>query len=117
MMRQEEQASANALLQVVLAAFPVVTAAAQVGAAKPLNLDAFIEDLLRSYGKDDPERYFASKTPPQPPAPGGGGMAPPGQAPNGVTAPQSIDPAVSPSSGLSLSPVAHMQRAQALDRS
>lgn len=119
MMKQEDQASANALLQVVLAAFPVVTAAAQVGGATPLNLDAFIEDLLQAYGKDDKDRYFATKTPPMAPGAGapGGPQAPPGQPPMGVTGPGSIDPAVSPSSGLSLSPIAHLQRAQALDRS
>lgn len=119
-MKQEEQASANALLQVVLAAFPVITAAAQMGGAKPLNLDAFMEDLLKSYGKEDLQRYFtAAPAPPQQQQgpPGMPGVAPIGPQAQGVTAPQSIDPAVSPSSGLSMSPIAHLQRAQALDRS
>lgn len=118
-LKQEEQASANALLQIVLAAFPVVAAAAAQGGATPLNLDAFIEDTIKAYGKDDVARYFASKPVAPPPQGGGGGMAPQGgpqEQPMGVTAPQSIDPAVSPSSGLSMSPIAHLQRAQALNR-
>ena len=68
----------------------------------------------------DFQRYFKSATPAMPvQGPGGaqGGAAPVGeQAPQGVTAQQSIDPAVSPSSSMSLSPQAHMQRAQALGR-
>lgn len=121
-MKQEEQASAQALLQIVLAAFPVVTAAAQAGAATPLNLDEFIKDTLSAFGKEDPDRYFASKTPAALPPQGGGGMgmAPPGspqQNPVGVTAANPNNPAVSPSSEGTLSPIAHLQQAMALDRS
>lgn len=122
-MKQEAQASAQALLQVVLAAFPVVTAAAQTQAATPLNLDAFIEDLLKAFDKEDIDRYFASKPPAvMPPTSGlGGGLppVPPGDAtaPLGVTGPNSINPAVSPSSSMSMSPMRNLQRAQALDRS
>jgi hypothetical protein len=122
MMRQEEQASANALVQMVLAAYPVVAMAAANGAATPLNLDAFIEDLIKAYGKEDYARYFSKTTPAALPQGGAGGGGPqamgaPAPSPMGVTGPQSIDPAVSPSSGVSLSPIASLQRAQALDRS
>lgn len=120
-MKQEEQAAAQALMQQMLAAFPVIVAAAQNGAATPINLDAFVEDLLDAFGKENKDRYFAQKAPQvMPPTSGTGGGVPPvpmGQAPMGVTGEGSIDPAVSPSSQLSLSPVAALQRAQALDRS
>jgi hypothetical protein len=120
-MKQEEQAASQALMQQMLAAFPVIVAAAQNGSATPINLDAFVEDLLDAFGKDNKDRYFARKTPAtMPPTSGtGGGVppVPPGQEPMGVTGTGSIDPAVSPSSQLSLSPVAALQRAQALDRS
>ena len=119
MMEQEEQAAANALLQVTLAAFPVIAAAAAQGGATPLNLDAFMEDLLKAYGKEDLERYFSRQPtmPMQGQPQGQPGIAPIGQDPNGVTGQGSIDPSVSPSSGVSLSPIASLQRAQALDRS
>lgn len=121
-MKQEEQAAAQQLLQMVMAAFPIVTAAAQAGAATPLNLDEFIKDTLKAFGKEDPDAYFASKAPQALPAPGGGGMgmAPGGSpqpSPVGVTAANPNNPAVSPSDQNTLSPVAHLQQAMALDRS
>ena len=122
MIRQEEQAAAMALVNTIAQVYPLVAMAAQNGAATPLNIDAFIEDLIKAHGKDDVARYFTKKTPMALPAGGGGGggVAPPGasaQSPMGVTAQQSIDPSVSPSSQQSLSPIAALQRAQALDRS
>jgi hypothetical protein len=121
-MKQEEQASAQALLQIVLAAFPVVTAAAQAGAATPLNLDEFIKDTLKAFGKEDPDAYFASKTPQALPTQGGGGggmasQGSPQPSPVGVTAANPNNPAVSPSDQMTLSPIAHLQQAMALDRS
>ncbi len=123
MMRQEEQAASMALMQQALAAFPVVAAAAQNGAATPLNLDSFIKDMLRAHGKEDFARYFATKAPAVMPGPGGApglpGVPPGGPQgqPLGVTGQGSIDPAVSPSAANSLSPITALQRAQALDRS
>ncbi len=121
LMKQEEQASAQALVQLALAAFPVVVAAAQTGAATPLNLDAFMEDMLKAFGKEQTDRYFSKKTPAMlPPAGGGGGgpMAPPGAEgqPMGITGPQSIDPAVSPGAQVSEAPSTLMQRSQAMSR-
>src|SRR3990167_5035451 len=119
LMKQEEQAAAQALIAAVLPIVPMTAA----GVGTPLNIDAFIEDLLRAHGKDDFERYFSKKAPPMAP-PGGGGGGPMGGAPGtqqapplGVTGQGSIDPAVSPSSSMSLSPMRNLQRAQALDRS
>lgn len=118
--KQEEQASAQALYQIALQAAPVIAALAAQGQATMINFDAVWEDLLKSYGKDDKQRYFKSSAPAvMPPGPGGSGGGQPalgGEQPMGVTAQQSIDPSVSPSSSLTLSPVGHLQRAQALSR-
>lgn len=122
MMRQEEQAAAMALLQTISQVYPLVVMAAQNGAATPLNIDAFIEDLIKAHGKDDVARYFAKQNAAAlpPGGGGGGGVAPPGAPganPVGVTAANPNNPAVSPSTQTSLSPLAHLQQAQALDRS
>ncbi len=121
LMKQEEQASAQALIQLALSAFPVVAAAAQNGAATPLNLDAFMEDMLKAFGKEQTDRYFSKQAPAMLPGAGGGGggpMAPPGSEgqPMGITGPQSIDPAVSPGAQISEAPSTLMQRAQAMSR-
>ena len=118
--KQQEQASSQALYQIALSAAPVLAALSQAGQAKMINFDALWEDTLKAFDKEDTERYFKSAPAPAMPGPGGaqgaapGGGTPGEQPPVGVTAQQSIDPAVSPSSGLSLSPVQHLQRAQAL---
>lgn len=119
--KQDEQASAQALFQIGMQAVPAFAALSQSG-VKMINVEALWEDTLKAFGKTDVQRYFVSKPPAvMPPGPGGGG-APgqqgglPGEAPMGVTAPQSIDPAVSPSSGITQSPVGHLQRALALSR-
>jgi hypothetical protein len=123
LMKQEEQASAQALLQLAMSVVPAAAQLSQVGAAKMLNLDAFVEDTLQAFGKEDTNRYFLSK-PAQagPPAagegaPGGGGSQPQPVDPRGsggVTASQSVDPAVSPSASISMAPSTLMHRAQAL---
>ncbi len=123
MMKQEGQAAANALMTLALQAFPVFQAAGQNGAATPLNLDAFMEDALKAYGKEDMDKYFsktnAQALPQAPPGGGGGAPPPPGAEapPMGITGQGSIDPSVSPSAMMSQSPVTAMQRVQALDNS
>ncbi len=118
--KQQEQAAAQGLYQIALQAAPILAALSQAGQAQMINYDALWEDTLKAFDKTDVKRYFKSGAAPQMPGPGGGGGAAPGapgeQPPAGVTAQQSIDPAVSPSSGLSLSPVQHMQRAMAQNR-
>lgn len=112
--KQQDQASSQALYQMALQAAPVLAALAQAGQATMINYDALWEDTLKAFDKTDTKRYFSSAKPPAMPGPGGaqqGGGETLGDQPNGVTAQQSIDPAVSPSSGLSLSPEMHMQRA------
>lgn len=115
--KQEEQASAQAQLQMAMALVPVAAQLSQGGAAKMINLDAFVEDFLKAFGVEDTDRYFVSSQPAAPPAPGGGGgggpqppAGPPG--PGGTTAPQASD-ATSPGSQTSLSPEVLMQRALA----
>ena len=117
--KQQDQASSQALYQMALQAAPTLAALAQAGQATMINYDALWEDTLKAFDKSDPKRYFASKKPPAVPGPGGaqqGGGETLADQPNGVTAQQSIDPSVSPSSALSLSPVQHMQRAMSQTR-
>lgn len=113
LMRAEEQAAANAMLQVSVQAFGPLAMAGTF-----INLEAIYEDFLRAYGKTDVQRYFSK----QPPALMAGAGGAPGGAPaptgqpagaGGVTGPQSIDPAVSPSAQVSLSPETMMQRLMA----
>jgi hypothetical protein len=119
--KQEEQAASQGLFQVALQAAPVIAALSQAGQATMINFDAIFEDVLKAFGKEDKQRYFISgPAAAMPPGPGASGPqgpgAPAGEQPQGVTAQQSIDHAVSPSSSLTLSPVGHLQRAQALSR-
>jgi hypothetical protein len=86
---------------------------AQAGLGKALNLDAFMEDVLDNYDKGNHERYFLSMPAPAPPQPGGQPGAPQPGGPQGTTGPQSIDPAISPSSAMSMSPATAMSRYQA----
>lgn len=113
LMKQEDQAAAQALLQLAMAAAPISAQLALAGAGKMINFDAFVEDALHAFGKDDVDRYFTNAKPSplqqnsqQPGAPdqGGGG---------GITASQSVDPAVSPSASISQAPSTLVQRALA----
>lgn len=121
-MQQQEQASAQGLLTIMAQIVPIQAQLAAQGMATMVNMDAFIEDTLKAFGKEDLKRYFKSGAPAQPPGQPGGGMpgqgAPgaPGGDTQGVTGPNSIAPEVSPSSNLTLAPGAAMQRAQALTR-
>jgi hypothetical protein len=76
-----------------------------------LNAKRFLEDWLLAYDIEATDAYI-SATPAQPPGPGGQPGAE-GGAPAGVTGENSINPAVSPSSNLSVSPETLLQRAQA----
>lgn len=124
LMKQEEQASASGLAQLLGSLAPVLVPLAQNGLAKMINFDAVIEDILRAFGKDDVQRYFVSAPPPALPAPGGA-QAPQQQSPDGagvggqtigVTAPQATDAATSPSNQLSVAPSTLLQRALALSK-
>jgi hypothetical protein len=90
-------------------------------AGTPLNLRAFSDSMLDAFDIDDKDEFYSAK--PQAPqaAPGGGGPTPseqpsgagPGGEPVGVTGPNSIAPAVSPSAQSSLAPGVMMARALA----
>ena len=110
MMRQEKRAEALAKFQVLMQSVPVF-AMMQL----PLNPKVLLEDFLESYDDADIERFFSGQPQPQVAAAGQPGQ--PGQngeQPLGVTASQSIDPAVSPSNQVSLSPELMNQRARAM---
>lgn len=116
MLRQERLAEAQARFQVAVQAVPVMAAIGQ-----PLNMKAFLEDLLDAAGVSDKDRYFSQMPQPAGAAQGQGGAsagAPglpqlpmPGE--QGATAPQAID-ANSPSNAFSQSPVAAQQRMGAM---
>lgn len=119
-MKQEDQASAQALIQLAGQLVPITIQLASAGAGRALNMDAFVEDLLKAFGKEDTERYFISKTPPavDPNAaaqdPNAAQAQAGGDQPVGITGPQSIDPAVSPAAQISEAPSTLLHRAQAL---
>jgi len=82
-LRQERRGEAQALLQVAAQTAPIFAAT-----GKPLNMQAFMDNLLDSYDIQDKESFY-SAAPQQlqnQPSP----QAPPG--PGGVTAPQAGDP-------------------------
>jgi hypothetical protein len=113
LMRSERRAEANARIQVLLPLLPLWVQMASQRAATPPNLDAFIEDWLEGFDEQDVTRYFSAK--PSAPMPAPGQPAQPGapqESPGmGTTAPQSIDPAVSPSANASMSGEAMMAQA------
>ena len=104
LMRAEERAEANSRFQIVMQAAPVL-------AALQVNVNAAEEykRLLKAYGEDDPDRFFSS-TPAQQMPGQSAQQGAPEQPGGGVTAPQSIDPAVSPSVGASMSGATPMAR-------
>lgn len=125
MMLQERRAQAQALFQMFLqAAGPLQ----MMGV--PVNARAFAEDLLKSFGKHNINRYFSSPSPPQPSPfqPGAPGQveqlqgdpaqaiaeaatrgAPIGSSGNGVTSELAYG-TNSPSNSQSMSPAVFMQR-------
>jgi len=111
LMRQERRAESQALYQLASSAAAAHAMMAGQGIGRALNLDAFMEDVLDNYDKHDKDRYFVSKPPAvPPPAPGGQAPADAGGPPQGTTAPQSIDPAISPSNAMSMSGGVAQQR-------
>lgn len=109
LVRQERLAEAQSRLQVAL------TAAAPMAAmGTPLNVRAFVDDVLHAAGVDNTDRYYSAQPQPQLGAggpPQGGPTGTPGPAPQdqGVSAPQATD-MNSPSNAFSQSPVAATSR-------
>jgi hypothetical protein len=110
LMRQEKRAENQGMFQVMIESQAVAAAS-----GSPWNIKAGQERLLESYDIEDKEQFFSS-TPPAgvAPAASGGGAPSAPEGPGGVTAPQSIDPAVSPSNQSSIAPSVHLQRAGAM---
>jgi hypothetical protein len=93
---------------------PLAAELSRHGAASMVNMDEIVRHYLEAHDVMDQDRFFSKQTPPA--APAGPQLQQPGletQGPGGVTAPQSIDPAVSPSNQSSISPAQFMQRAMA----
>lgn len=103
MLRQEKRAEAQALLQT----------AANVSQLLPLNLKAFMDNMLDAYGIQDKERYYAhaqgtmGAAAGAPASPPGGASTPPSAAPAPTAAPVPGNPGgmtAPPGGGLSMSP-------------
>lgn len=105
--RAERRSEANGRFQMFIQAAPALAAL-----GVNMNYRKLVEDVLDAWDEPDKDAYFAAQPPQQGLAPGGGAPAPQPAAggPGGVTAPQSIDPAVSPSTQASLSPAQFQQR-------
>ena len=114
LVQQQEQAQAQALVQVMGQLAPVLLPLAQAGAASMINFDAVIEFYLKSLGIEDTKQFFVSKAPaaqlPQQGSPGAAG----GDQTVGITGDGSVAPEVSPGAQISSSPVTNMQRSAAL---
>ena len=112
-LRQERRAEAQSLLQVATQMAPLLQMA-----GTPLNLKAFVEDLLDAFDKDTRERYFSMQPQMQM---GGGPPGAPGGQPAGVTepgtgfsSPQSVSP-LAPSNPTSMSPEVFLQQLAAME--
>jgi hypothetical protein len=121
MNRQEKRAEAQALLQMALSAAPFLSAAAMSDPSKrTVNVEAYMEKLLKAFDEQECDKFFSNAPQPQMMGMGGqggqGGQAAPTdptQQNLGITAPQAAD-ASSPSNATSQSPGVFMQRALAM---
>lgn len=109
LMRSERRAEAQSLFQIAVQSAPVMAAVQQ-----PWNMKAFGDKLLESFDIQEKDQFYSDK-PVQMPDAGQQGQPDPTQqqGPGGVTAPQSIDPATSPSNQSSMSPAVFQARALA----
>jgi hypothetical protein len=102
LMRQERRAEAQAKFQIAVAAAPVM-----LGTGTPINLQAFLDDVLDAYDITDKARYY-SQMPQQ--LQGGPGQQQPGQEGQGTTNPMLAAGPMSPSNAFSVSPEASAAR-------
>lgn len=112
LMRQEDRAEKQALVTTASQLAPIMQAVGQ-----PLNLTAFVEEWLRSYGIDDPQRFFSAQPQAQlpPDSPGGQPQGPPpgSSGGGGITSPLATAPQISPSTPGTMAPSTFMQQALA----
>lgn len=111
--KQQEQAKATAMLQVMLQAAPIVLPLAQAGAATMINFDEVVKYFLKANDIDNVDQFFVAPAPAANLQPQDPQAAQEGQT-LGVTGEGSIAPENSPSAMISQSPQTAMQRAQAL---
>lgn len=110
LMRAERRAEWNSMLQVLNTLLPTWLALSQAGLATAPNFDEFARGWLESYDQQDIQRFFSAKPATQVPPQGAQQQGAQQQPSNGVTAPQSIDPSVSPSAPAALSGATPMAR-------
>ena len=113
--RAERRAEAQSLVTLFVQSAPVFASIGQ-----PLNGKAFMDKLLEAFDIEDTAEFYSAQPQmpqgpgaPGAPASGGGEGAGPGGQPVGVTGPNSINPAVSPSAQGSLAPGVALARALA----
>lgn len=114
LMRSERRSEANSMFQTFLQAAPLWLELTQAGAATPLNADEFLRQWLESWDVGDTSQFFSARPQPVEPVPGTQPAAATEPSAPGITAPQAIDPSVSPSAQASLSPETHLQRLGAM---
>jgi len=110
LMREQKRAEKQALYQVAVQAAQVHAAIGQ-----PLNLQAFMDDLLDAHDVRDKARYYAAA--PQPMVAGqqqGGGQELPAEPGDGLTNPELAAGPLAPSNEDSMSPVADDQQMGAM---
>jgi len=113
-MQQQELAKWQGGLQMALQAVPVLLPLSQTGAAKMLNMDAFVEENLKALGIEDTSRFFVKQAPAAAVPQQGGQPAPGGQPPPmGITAGEG---GTAPGTQMTDSPDIMLQRAMALGR-
>lgn len=120
LIQSERMAQAQARVQILLEAAPVLL---QLG--QPIDVTPAIEDYLRESGELDPDRYFLPKQAPAgqvsgpgqqlalPPGQDPAGQGPLGSAGNGVTNPSLAAGPLSPSNDASMNPGVFQQQAGA----
>jgi hypothetical protein len=109
LMRSERRAEGNAMFQTFLQAAQIWVLLVQAGAATALNYDEFMREWLDSYDVGDVNRFFSSGRS-RPRSPARSQLGSTDTPAPGITAPESIDPANSPSAQASLSGETHMAR-------
>lgn len=110
LMRSERRAEATSKFQIAVSAAGVMAAS-----QTPLNLRAFMDDVLDAYDITDKERYYTASPPAIPATPGQPGQAPaPTNGPGGVTNEALAAGMSSPSNPYSMSPAQFMQRMGAM---
>lgn len=114
-MKQQEEAKAQAMVQVIGQVAPILLPLAQAGAASMINFDAVLEYYFKALGIEDTKQFFLSQAPAAT-LPGQEGAAASGEQPVGITGEGSIDPAVSPGAQISSSPATNLQRSMAMSR-